>query len=153
MTQHRICRGLAFYSLVILSGILPLGCSGSGVVYPETGATLEGKITYGNEPVPFGLVIAVGDTSATGKIERDGSYTIANCPVGEVKIAVNTEAGRGDYMTLVMSSSQPGPDGKVANTTKIKFVDVPKKYHDPETSTLRTTVNKGKNSYDINISK
>ncbi len=153
MLKRSAGRSPARLLLATLLGLLPMACGTREVTYPETGATLEGKVTYGNEPVPFALVIAVGQTSATGKVDRDGSYTITNCPLGEVKIAVNTEAGRGDYMTLVMSSSQPRPDGKVTNTAKIKFVDVPKKYHDPETSPLRTTVSKGTNTFNIQIPK
>jgi len=153
MFKRYVRRGLALTLLAVLLTIVPTACGPSGVTYPESGATLEGKVTYGNEPVPFAMIIAVGQTSATTMVQRDGSYTLTNCPLGEVKIAVNTEAGRGEYMSAVMAVSQPGPDGKVVGQAKIKFVEVPKKYHDPETSSLRTTVNKGKNSFDIKIPK
>lgn len=153
MTISRAGRGPAFVLLTTVTAALPLACGPSGVRYPETGATLEGTVKYGNDPVPFALVIAVGQTSATGKVERDGRYTISNCPLGEVKLAVNTDAGKGDYMTLVMSASQPGPDGKAQKTSLPKFIDVPKKYHNPETSGLRTTVAKGNNTFDIVIPK
>ncbi len=153
MTIQRAGRGPAFILLASLAASLSLSCGSTSVQYPETGATLEGTVKYGSEPVPFALIIAVGQDSATGKVDSDGRYTITNCPLGEVKLAVNTEAGKGDYMTVVMSASQPGPDGKGQKVNLPKFVDVPKKYHDPETSGLRTTVNKGSNTFDIVIPK
>ena len=58
---------------------------------------------------------------------------------------VNASLGR--YVSKMMAESK----GKGRSPSK--FVDVPAKYHAHETSGLRTTVNKGVNTYDIVIPK
>lgn len=111
-------------------------------------ATLKGKITYKGQPVPHALVIVSGATSATGNADADGNYSVANAPVGEVNIGVNTDAGRGNMMSAMMSSSQGGD-----TAAKPKFVDVPKKFFDPTSSGIATTVanSEGENEFDIDI--
>ncbi|MCI0704533.1 MAG: hypothetical protein L0241_26050 [Planctomycetia bacterium] len=120
---------------------------------PETGATLEGTVKYGKEDLQFALVIVVGPDgpASTGKIEEDGKYKVENCPLGEVKVAVNTDAGMGDYKSAIMSKSFQGPEAKGAKKAALRFIEVPKTYHDPATTPLKTTVNKGPNTYDIVI--
>jgi hypothetical protein len=47
-----------------------------------------------------------------------------------------------------------GPEGKPGRRKAApKFLTVPTKYFDPATSGLKTTINKGINTYDIVISK
>ena len=63
-------------------------------------ASLKGKITYKGKSVPYALVIAMGGggTSATGNADADGNYTIEHVPSGEVKLGVNTAAGKGSMV-------------------------------------------------------
>lgn len=141
--------------MILAAGLMLLtsACS-DGERLPESGATLKGIVKYGDEPVQFALVVAVGNgASATANVDRDGSYVITNAPLGEVKVAVNTEAGRGDYMSVSMSGVYKGPDVKDGGKTKftLKFIEVPKEYHEPETTPLKTTVQKGENVFDITI--
>jgi len=104
---------------------------------------------YGDEPIHFALVIATGQSGAAamGKIEEDGRYHLDNVPLGEVKIAVNTKAGQGDYMTMVMNPANK-KSGK-----NYKFTQVPEKYQDPVQTTITTTVNKGPNTFDVKVPK
>jgi len=112
-----------------------------------TNSTLEGTITFKGEKVPFALVIVVGDgMSATGHVGEDGSYKVANCPVGECQVAVNTDAGQGDYQS---AARRGGADKKPIP----KFVAVPKPYHQPDTTPLRFTTQQGANTYNIEITK
>jgi hypothetical protein len=148
-----LTRG-TFLALAAGAALTIASCGERGEKLPETGATLEGTVKQGKEDIRFALVIVVGDrTSATGKIGEDGRYKVENCPLGEVKVAVNTEAGRGDYMTAVMSKSYQGPEAKGTKRVPLTFVSVDKKYHDPETTPLRTNVKEGTNTYDIVITK
>jgi hypothetical protein len=114
---------------------------------PETGATLEGTVKYGDENVEFAMIqVLAANGSATGRVGPDGRYKVENAPVGEVKVGVNTMAARGDFQSKVMAagaSKGPAP----------KFVEVPAKYADPEASGLATTVKSGSNTYDIVIPK
>src|SRR5262245_55650180 len=78
-------------------------CGERGARLPETGATLEGTVTYGKDKVPVALVIVQGEkSSASGSVSEDGRYRIENVPLGQVKIGVNTEAGKGQLMSKTM---------------------------------------------------
>jgi hypothetical protein len=113
---------------------------------PETGATLEGTVMYGKEPVLVAMIIVQGEgAAATTYVGEDGHYKAENCPIGTVHIAVNTDAGKGQMMGRVVAHSQgkgPAPP---------KMIDVPAKFADPTTSGITTTVNKGENKFDIVI--
>jgi hypothetical protein len=123
---------------------------------PETGATLEGTIKYGNEPVAYAVVrVATESASAEGNVGEDGRYKVENVPVGAVKIGVNTDAAKGDYTSATMSRSYKGPEfkGKTGPVQLPKFVSVPARYADPETSGITTTTRSGTNTFDIVIPK
>jgi hypothetical protein len=123
------------------------GCHPGEVRYPETGATLEGTVTYGKDVVGAALVIAQNSSgSATAFVDDDGHFKLENVPLGEVNLAVNTDAGKGAAMGRAMAA---GGKGKGAP----KIIEVPKKYADPNTSGIKTTINTGPNTYDIVIPK
>ena len=124
----------------------------------ETGATLEGTITHNGRPVQFALVLvqsANGTGSpATGSAGPEGKYKVMNVPTGEVKVAVNTDAGMGDLKTAQMQGGMyTGPDGKKAKRVNLDYNQVPKKFHIPETTTIKTTINAGSNTFDIDVPK
>jgi hypothetical protein len=126
--------------------VLAASCAERGERLPETGASLEGTITYGGVRVPFAMVTAMGENGmATGHVQEDGRYVISNVPLGEVRIAVDTAAAKGQYVSKVMAESR----GKGRSLSK--FIDVPAKYRDVETSGLKTAASKGVNTYDIVI--
>jgi hypothetical protein len=120
------------------------GCHYGRERLPETGATLEGTVTYGNEPVLVAMVIATGSgPGATGYIDIEtGNYRIENVPIGEIKLALNVGAGRAQLQSLIMQGK------KVP-----KIIEVPAKYADPNTTDITTTIQKGDNHYDIKIPK
>jgi len=152
--MRRVLTRGPFLALAAAAALALASCGERGERYTETGATLEGTVKYGTEDLQFALVIVVGDgdkASATGKIGEDGRYKVENCPLGEVKVAVNTEAGYGDYKSAVMSGTYQGPEAKTAKKATLKFIEVPKKYHEPDTTTFRTNVVKGSNTFDIVI--
>jgi hypothetical protein len=146
----------AALAAVAACGMLAASCDRAGHErIPETGATLEGTIKYGNEPVAAAMVIVAGaDRSATGNVdEATGRYRVENAPTGAVKIGVNTDAAKGMLTGKLMSGYYNGPEAKSKKLTPPKIVDVPAKYANPETSGIKTTVNKGENTYDIVIPK
>jgi hypothetical protein len=134
---------LAFFGLVLILA----GCFGPREVrYPETGATLEGNVTYGNEKVGAALVIAQNASgSATAFVDESGHYKLENVPLGEVNLAVNTEAGKGQAMGRVRAQAK----GKAKGAAKI--LEVPSRYAAPATSGIKTTINEGANTFDIVI--
>jgi hypothetical protein len=124
------------------------GCHFGEVKYPETGATLEGTLTYGKDKVGAALVVAENSTgSATAFVDENGHFKLENVPLGEVNIGVNTDAGKGEAMGRAMSQAQ----GKAKGPPRI--VDVPKQYADPAKSGIKTTIKKGANTFDIAIPK
>src|SRR5687767_1429206 len=142
--MHRIEKtfGLALLGLAFLQ----VSCGPTEIVYPETGATLEGTVTYGKDQVAAALVIAQNDTgSATAFVDDDGRYRMQNVPLGEINLAVNTDAGKGQAMGKAMAQSQ----GRAKGPTNL--IDVPEKYADPAKSAIKTTINKGTNEFNIVI--
>jgi hypothetical protein len=128
--------------------LLVVSCGPQGVRYPETGATLEGTVSYGNDAVGAALVIAQNDSgSATAFVDDDGRYRLQNVPLGEVHIGVDTAAGKGQAVGKFMAQAQ----GKAKGAPKI--VDVPAKFADPAKSGIATTISKGTNTYDIVVPK
>lgn len=113
-------------------------------------AKLEGKITYKGKPVPYALVIvsASDGMAATGNADEQGKYVVDHAPVGEVRIGVNTDAGRGNMMGAMMAAGQGDSKGP-----KPVFVDLPKKFFEPTTSGITTTVKGGEppDTFDIKI--
>ncbi len=143
----RTTRRLAVLAVAVLALLLG-GCKlVREKKLPETGATLEGKVTYGGEPVLVAMVIVQGEGAAqTAFIGEDGRYKIENAPLGTVHIAVNTAAGKGDFQGKLMAKAQGKAPGPLP-----KLIDVPGKYADPTKSGITTTVNKGENTFDIAI--
>jgi hypothetical protein len=145
--MYRREQSLARLALLGL-GLLLAGCTFgcSGVRYPETGATLEGTVTYGKEIVGAALVIAQNDTgSATAFVDENGRYKLDNVPLGEISIGVDTEAGKGQAMGRLMAQSQ----GAAKDAPRL--IDVPRRFADPATSGIKTTIHKGSNTFDIPI--
>lgn len=126
-------------------------CNSYEARLPETGATLEGTVSYGSEKVPIALIsVASEKGQASGQVEEVGYYRVENVPLGEVKIGVNTEAMRSQIISQQMAASYKGPGAKGGSRPKAPpFVSLPAKLQDPETSGITTTIRKGKNTFDI----
>jgi hypothetical protein len=129
------------------------GCRPYEVRLPETGASLAGSVRYGDAKVPMAEIMVLGEKGqALGQIDDDGRYRVENVPLGEVKIGVNTEAVRGQMISLQMAQAYKGPGSKGSGRApRPPFVSLPAKYFDPDTSGVTTTIKKGKNELDIVI--
>ena len=141
---------------LFISAVVAVGCdSNRPVALEDSGATLEGKVTYGNEQLQFALIIVTnGQSSATGKITPEGKYVVKNVPLGEVKIGVNTDAATGDFQAASMSGgAYKGPEGKGKGKVELKLITVPNKYFDPNTSGITTTITKRTNTFNIVVPK
>jgi hypothetical protein len=130
----------------------PVACSNhyvTPVKYPDSGATLEGTVTYAGQTIRVALIIAQGEKDyVQAFMTDDGRYKIVNAPLGEVKLAVNTAAGRGVMIGRQMAASRGKGTGPLPSV-----IDVPAKYGDPNTSGIKTTINPGANTFDIVIGK
>jgi hypothetical protein len=154
--RHKLRFGFAVLLGTVCTVLTSCGYGVKEERLPETGATLEGTVTYGTEKVPLALVIVTGaNASATGEIdEATGRYTVSNVPLGEVKISVNVEAAKGKMQSKLMSGYYQGPEAKKAGVVAPpRVVEVPTKYTDPKTTTITTTIQSGTNTFDIKIPK
>jgi hypothetical protein len=118
---------------------------------PDSGATLQGTVTYNGQKLEFAMIqVTTASGFASGQIGEDGKYEVKNAPLGDVKIGVNTSAARGQYQSKIMAQNQAAADpSKSKRISAPRFVDVPEKYFDPETSGITTKVEKGVNTFDI----
>jgi hypothetical protein len=140
---------------LVLAAMLAASCQQYETRLPETGATLEGEITYGGQKLPLALITVFGKQGqAVGQAE-EGRYKVENVPLGEVKIGVNTEAMRSQIISQQMASSYKGPGAKGGGpkSPAPRFVEVPARYWDPETSGITTTIKRGANAFNVTMAK
>jgi hypothetical protein len=124
-----------------------VGCGNGEVRYPDSGATLEGTVTYGPDKITDAMIIALNDKGkATGFVDQDGHYKLENVPLGEVNLAADSEAARGAAIGKLMAKTQ----GK-GDKAGIKILELPRKYQDPAKSGITTTIVKGANTFNIVI--
>jgi hypothetical protein len=105
---------------------------------------ITGKITYRNEPVTTGQVHFVGEgKSRSALIAPDGTYTINDPPLGEVKVAV--ESTGSTEAKEFKPQSKPGrlqPKGSM----------IPQRYAKETTSGLVYTI-KGSQTIDLDLAE
>ena len=151
--RHSIRYLALFAAIIVVSSLTACGGYVRENELPESGATLEGTVKYGKDDLQFAMIIVQTASGGTTGSIKDGKYKIENVPVGEVMIGVNTDAGRGDYQTAIMGGTYKGPDGKGVGKTGIRFIEVPKKFAEPTTSGIKTTIAKGPNTFNIEIAR
>lgn len=152
--MRSLSKSLAVAALFV--GVASCGPGNRAVELPTTGATLEGTITFGGEPVQFALVtLEAGGNTVMGKVGPEGRYKVTNAPISEnVSVGVNTDAATGDYQSAAMAGgAYKGPEGKGKGKTNVKFVKVPAKFQSPKTSGIKVAVARGDNTHDIVIPK
>lgn len=141
----------------LLPGILVIcvmGCGQRAYEIPDSGATLEGSVTYDGKPVPMALIVVRSETAtADARIVEPGKYKVPSVPIGKVKIAVDTDAMRGELMSRSMAQAYKGPGGQSSAEAgkKVSFIAVPGKFADPDSSGITFEIKKGANTFDIVI--
>jgi hypothetical protein len=134
---------------------------------PNAPARVSGTVKYKDQLVKGGKVEfqAHDGGKYSAPITPQGTYTMTDLPVGEVVVTVETESvkpnqripvygagqgagGRGTQGGGARGQMQPPPANAPPAQTG-EYVEIPKKYADPKTTTLKTSLNKGDNKYDI----
>jgi hypothetical protein len=123
-------------------------------------ANVSGKVTFNNQPLTAGTVTfyAAPNLMGTGPIKSDGTYSIADAPVGDVTVLVITPK-LGPMMGISpkmpkgpgMPSEFMPPGAADPSAGPIKIVPAPEKYGSAETSPLKFNVLKGTQTYDIDL--
>jgi hypothetical protein len=141
--------GLGLLLLVLAA---PAGCRS------KARAVVKGKVTFNNRPVVMGTVTFIADENRTGSgmINTDGSYTVNDAPVGDVKVVVvvpqrSPMMGRGFSMPKAPKDMKMPADMAPPGDLKDpgKQIQLPDKYTKAETTPLTYTVIKGEQTYDI----
>lgn len=134
------------FLFVSASTLLFYGCGDSGG--PKVG-TMVGKISYKGVPLTSGIVQVYGSDGrgGSGPIAADGTYIVADAPLGDIAIAVK-----------VLSSSMPGmrkaqrPPGTPAMPGESDTsVSIPSIYGDKLKSGLKFNIKSGSQTNNIEL--
>jgi hypothetical protein len=147
----RAC-GLGLLLLVVAA---PIGCQSKAT------GVVKGKVTFANKPLGIGTVafFAADNRHASGAIQRDGTYTINDAPVGDVKIVITVPSrssmmmmGRGGPPKPPKDMKMPSemlPPGYTGPEGPGEYVPISERYAKLETTDLTYTVTKGEQTHDI----
>jgi hypothetical protein len=139
-----LCGGL----LLLL--LAPLGCG-------KRTAFVTGKVTTRQgQPLTSGAVTFHGadGRSDSGNIDSEGNYSVAQAPIGTVKVTVDTGPPRTRVPPTIKGpggkpTAHPGEKGDKA--APVKRVVIQDKYKDPNQSGLSYTVTGGKQTINIEV--
>jgi hypothetical protein len=159
------------FSASVLTCLAFVGCG--GVKYGE----VSGTVTYKGKPLPAGSITfwpqGGGGNPASSPIAEDGSY-LANVPVGEVAVTVETASASGIVQTgipggLEVKKGKPrgnGPPPEVlaqikesmdrtgtqpTNTEPENYVKIDANYGNPKSSGITCTVKTGHQDFDVTL--
>jgi len=121
----------------------------------EPTASVSGTVKFKDQPLPSGTVLFHGPD---GRVEHavigeGGKYALANAPLGPVRIAVKSHAAQ---PTGMPGAGKPPPGAKdhapaQGEKRDGRYVPIPPRYADPETSGLSHTVRTGSQTHDIDL--
>jgi len=148
-------------ALLLCAFVVVTGCGA-----PQR-ATVKGKVTLGDKPLPVGNVMFTTKENLTGSavIDKDGNYVISDAPLGDVKVSVSVpQLPPGGLEMMRRMKNNPGvketqsvdpndPSKRIGIMGDIpeNIVPIPDKYKDPATSGLTYTVKGGEQTYDIKL--
>jgi hypothetical protein len=155
MVGKSVCRQLLLVQTALLAASVMLIGVGCG---KPTGA-VSGKVYFKDQPLKGGNVTFIsldGKSSATVRIAEDGSYSVPEIPVGDVRIAVETKSLKPNPQKEMAKSRMPKDAAPEAgdmygNSSADKYVAIPDKFSDPGTSQLMYTVVAGAQEYKIDL--
>lgn len=141
---------------------MTLGCGSKNVLAP---ATISGGVSFKGKTLTGGSVSFYTSTGTpySASIALDGTYSLADLPVGEMVVCVETESINPDLKAstsgdanrrLAMMGQRKGPQGQggpVASGNEPKYMKIPEKYAKQKTSPLTYTVKNGRQVYNIDL--
>lgn len=141
-------------ALCLLSLILT-GCKGGGKK-----AVVHGKVTFDKKPMPGGTISflsADGSRAASGAINAaDGSYRIADVPVGSMQITVQSVPRMMGPAAAppkgVPPMRDPNKPDAASGEAAGKYVELPPRYQDPKQSGLTYDVHAGEQEHNVELS-
>jgi hypothetical protein len=112
--------------------------------------TVSGTVTYNGQALSVGTVTFVPQEGPAQvcSIEPDGRYTVRKVPVGPCNISVVAGPPSRGMWNL---DEKKMVDGSPATKQSPRSIRIPPRYQDPNQSGLTCMVQRGDNSYDINL--
>jgi len=143
---YQLVGGVAGFGLLLI--VLALFSGGK--------AKVTGRVTMQGRPVIWGSVVLVGENgqSVVGRIEPDGTFTVANAPTGEVAVAITSpDPLIQHYATQIKTSRERIPVKQWAPLTidRSQWFVLPSRYEDAKTSGLTLSLKRGTNNYDLTL--
>ena len=147
-----------YASVALVLGLLTIGCGAStGEISGKV--CLKGKqLTDRNVMVQF---VHPTKGTFTSSLNSDGTYTVSDVPLGEVKIAVSVMRNTKRLSRSVAKIAKKLSPEKQAELDKSAPTllgfdaapppPIPQHYHDPEKSGLTYTVTGGAQTHDIDL--
>jgi len=125
-------------------------------------AEVSGQVLYRGKPLAGGRVtfVSKGEQafSGSGNIDEKGNYKV-EAPVGEVTVSVDnrmlggapvkSRKGKGGAPAKKPGLKRPGSEE--AHAVEGHYVQIPTKYHSPETSGLEYKIHEGPNQIEIKL--
>jgi hypothetical protein len=109
------------------------GCGGTGYI--------TGTVSLDGTPLPGGLVTVYDSEQQnfSGMIQRDGTYTVANIPLGPAQVVVQTVPALPSVINPKNPPREPfGP-----------YVPIPERYKDKNKSGFSFEIKKGRQDVDL----
>jgi hypothetical protein len=141
---------LAGWGLLVGAILLSAGCGAPS-------GTVSGKVTVGGKTVPGGTVSFIppdGKNTQFADIAEDGSYSVKNLPLGKVSITVETKSVAPLTAPGGVNMHMPAgaPNAPNADAAK-RYVKIPDKYSQAESSGLSYEVKSGRQEHPIELAE
>lgn len=165
LTRHFPVANRRFWAAGLLACYVVLFPTGCGPNLKDRGV-VKGKVTVGKKALTTGTVMFYGKNgmSASATIAPDGSYEMNDAPLGECKVTVSVPNLPADPMTRARlkgggmkfpegpkDPTKDSPDLPSAPRVPKEVVPIDIKYSNPESSGLSYTVQKGEQTYNIEL--
>ncbi len=154
--------------LVLVPAIVAVIAAGCGGTNPNAPASISGSVNYKGKPVPGGSVqfYSTTGTPYSATIGADGTYSVADVPLGDLIVCVETEsvnpvhkasagkdAGRREAMMgdRKPPAGQGGGGSAAPSGDEAKYVKIPDKYAKSKTSPITYPVKPGRQVYNIEL--
>lgn len=152
--------------LLLCGVVLLIAGAGCGTGNSLAPANISGGVTYNGKNLPGGVVkfVAPDGSQYSGDIGPDGTYAVADVPIGELIIVVDTsnldpaksELKGTDAKRRSNISQQKAPSGYSSGPTGAgnddrKYVKIPDKYSNAKKSPLTLTAKAGRQVHNIEL--
>jgi hypothetical protein len=143
-------RQIAAFSVVV---VLAIGCGGGKK--KDVGGSITGTIKYNGKPVNGGALMVyakAGNKSTPFAISQEGEYHISDLPEGEYKLVIQPNVpppSPPPAKGVDASKAAKAPKVEMPKSSQPPTIKIPDKYKKAETTDLKATVTKERQTIDL----